>query len=453
MDRALALDINNPEGFLALACLLAACYLYLNPQRRRGPRRIVQAPPQHGGTPPRMRRRRRALWCRSWLLRRPLFGQYEHLLHELHREDRRGYRKFVRFTPEVFGEMVERLTPLVGCQDTNMRPALPVGLKLAVTLRYLATGDDYTSLHYDFRVSVPSISRFVPKVLKAIIQVYKDEYLPSPRTPEAWKEVADGFSRRWNYHNCLGALDGKHVPIRRPPHAGSKFFNYKKFHSIILLALADSGLRFIYVDVGAEGGAGDAGTWNRCTLQQAIKSGALSQPDDTCLPHDDTPLPYHIVGDDAFSLQPWLMKPYSNRSQIPQQRLFSYRLSRARRVVENAFGVMQRKFKVFGVTQGILPATVRDVVTTCCILHNMVVTPAIQPAEIDHEDEDHNIVPGSWREGETLMADLAPARGNNPKNRAKAVRNYLANYYTSEVGAVPWQERLVYPRGRPQDAE
>ncbi|XP_050704970.1 putative nuclease HARBI1 [Eriocheir sinensis] len=300
-----------------------------------------------------------------------------------------------------------------------MRPALPVGLKLGVTLRYLATGDDYTSLHYDFRVSVPSISRFVPKVLKAIIQVYKDEYLHCPRTPEAWKEVADGFSRRWNYHNCLGALDGKHVPIRRPPHAGSKFFNYKKFHSIILLALADSGLRFIYVDVGAEGGAGDAGTWNRCTLQQAIESGALSLPDDTCLPHDDTPCP----------------------------------TTSARRVVENAFGVMQRKFKVFGVTQGILPATVRDVVTTCCILHNMVVTPAIQPAEIDHEDEDHNIVPGSWREGETLMADLAPARGNNPSRRAKAVRDYLANYYTSEVGAVPWQERLVYPRGRPQDAE
>ena len=106
MDRALALDINNPEGFLALACLLAACYLYLNPQRRRGPRRIVQAPPQHGGTPPRMRRRR-ALWCRSWLLRRPLFGQYEYLLHELHRVDRMGYRMFIRLTPEVLGEMVE----------------------------------------------------------------------------------------------------------------------------------------------------------------------------------------------------------------------------------------------------------------------------------------------------------------------------------------------------------
>ena len=68
------------------------------------------------------------------------------------------------------------------------------------------------------------------------------------------------FSPRWNYHNCLGAVAGKHIATKKPPSAGSYYYNYKGFHSITLTAVADAIYKFLYVNVGAEGGASDGGT-------------------------------------------------------------------------------------------------------------------------------------------------------------------------------------------------
>ena len=346
--------------------------------------------------------------------------------------------------------MVHRITPAVIKQDTRLRKALSVGLKLAITLRFLATGNTYTSLGFSFRTSKSAISKFVPPVCKALIAAYKNEVMRCPTMPEEWNEVASHFSKRWNYHNCGGALDGKHVAIRRPDHARSQYFNNKKFHSVILLALADAQYRFLYVDVGAEGGAGDAGTWWRCNLHTAIEAKKIGFPADNKLPSDNTKVPLHIVGDNAFSLQTWLMKPFAHLSQLHHERVCSYRLSRARRTVENAFGLLQMRWRVFGTTIQLRPKVVRIITLCACVLHNLILQHQPPAAHhIDREDQNYNMIPGSWREQENLMQRLITEQGRNPSSKAKALRNYLAYYYSSEAGSVPWQERQVYPRGRP----
>jgi hypothetical protein len=58
-------------------------------------------------------------------------------------------------------------------------------------------------------------------------------------------------------------------------------------------------------------------------------------------------IPYMIVGDDAFPLKPYLMKPYPNRNLGITQRVFNYRLFRVRRIVENVFGILTSRFGVF----------------------------------------------------------------------------------------------------------
>ena len=100
---------------------------------------------------------------KKWLLRRPYRGNYENLLQELHREDRKGYKNFMRISAELFNEMVERLSSILKNEETRMRKPLPVGLKLAVTLRFLATGNSYSDLQYSFRVSKSTISIFIPQ--------------------------------------------------------------------------------------------------------------------------------------------------------------------------------------------------------------------------------------------------------------------------------------------------
>ena len=114
-------------------------------------------PPHPPPPPPPIRRRPRRLWSRQWLLRREVFGEYDNLLAELHREDSRGFKTFVRITPDFFEEMVERITPAVQKKETRLRKPLAVGLKLAVTLRFLATGNTYQSLEFSFRTSKSSI--------------------------------------------------------------------------------------------------------------------------------------------------------------------------------------------------------------------------------------------------------------------------------------------------------
>ena len=178
------------------------------------------------------------LWSRRMLLERPIHGHYDQLLRQLQFEGERGtHKSMLRIGPELFFEMMEKLQDRLLGIDTNMRNALSVGNKLACVLRFLATGNSYQDLHFCFRMSASSISKYVPIVCRAIIDVYSPEVMKCPATPEEWKEVAQGFSSKRNYFNCIGALDGQHIAIECPPGGGSLFYNCKKFHSIILMAL------------------------------------------------------------------------------------------------------------------------------------------------------------------------------------------------------------------------
>lgn len=277
---------------------------------------------------------------RHWLLRRADHGQYEQLLTELNREDPSGYKNFLRMTPEIFRELVDALSPLLEKKDTFMRKALEPGLKIAITLRYLATGDSYKSLMYSFRVAHNTISRIIPETCEAIIDHLSGEVMSCPNSPQAWKEVANKFSKKWNFHNTLGALDGKHIAIKCPPNSGSLYYNYKHFYSIILMALADADYKFLYVDIGANGSASDGGVFNDSDIYRALEVDTAGLPEPASMPNDDKPVPFFIVGDDAFPLRSWLMKPFPHRGLDNEQRIFNYRLSRARRVVENAFGIL-----------------------------------------------------------------------------------------------------------------
>ena len=162
-------------------------------------------------------------------------------------------------------------------------------------------------------------------------------------------------------------------------------------------------------------------------------------------------IPFHLVGDDAFALKMWLMKPYAHLSQIHNERVFSYRLSRARRVVENTFGILQQRWRIFSTTLLVRPRVVRLITICACLLHNLQLQrQPPQPQNLDREDDNHNIIPGSWRDMPDLMVDLIGDPGmRNSSRDAKAVRNYLATYYASAAGAVPWQDRIIYQRGRP----
>ena len=112
------------------------------------------------------------------------------------------------------------------------------------------------------------------------------------------------------------------------------------FHSIVLLALVDSNYEFLYIDVGANGLCSDGGIFKDYNLYKALENSTAGLPPRTLLPHDDQPLPHFIAGDDAFGLRTWLLKPNPHQGMTREERIFNYRLSFARRVSENASGIL-----------------------------------------------------------------------------------------------------------------
>ena len=140
----------------------------------------------------------------------------------------------------------------------------------------------------------------------------------------------------------MGAIDGKHIPIR-PPGTGSEYFNYKKTFSIILLAIVGPDYESIYADVGSNGRMNDSGVWNSSDLRKRIEDDDLGIPALTPLPFGCTRIPYVFVGDDAFALKTYMMKPYPQKDLTAEKRIYNYPHSRSRRISENLFGILANK--------------------------------------------------------------------------------------------------------------
>ena len=193
--------------------------------------------------------RHRRYWVRSWLTQaeHEERGLYTRLMPRLELDDPMAYRNFIRMPPNLFQELEQRLNPDLQRERTWMREPLSPGVKFAVTLRHLASGDSFPPppLQYAFRVVRSTINKFVPELCGAIIRAYRDQVMTCPSSPEDWLEVESGFRPRWNIPHALGALDGKHIPIRCPQWGGSLRHNYKGFHSIVLLALVDGDYKFL----------------------------------------------------------------------------------------------------------------------------------------------------------------------------------------------------------------
>lgn len=102
----------------------------------------------------------------------------------------------------------------------------------------------------------------------------KNECIPELST-EYLETFASDFERNANFLHCLGAVDRKHIRIVCPIRSGFMFFNYKEYHSLVLMAVADSKYRFIYVNVGRFGKDFDPSIFKQSYLLQSILTNLI----------------------------------------------------------------------------------------------------------------------------------------------------------------------------------
>ena len=172
-------------------------------------------------------------------------------------------------------------------------------------------------------------------------------------------------------------------------------------------------------------------------LKRSIENNELHIPDN-----------FVFIGDEAFPLKSYLMRPYPRRELNKNCKIYNYRLSRARRTVENAFGLLVSRFRVFEKPIATCVETAVKIVKAACVLHNWLLTRSdteyFSSAIIDKEDVGkYTFPPGSWRELESRgLSRLQSFPPRFPERNARELREYYVDFFNGP-GAVTWQDEAI----------
>ncbi|KAE8740783.1 hypothetical protein FOCC_FOCC013682 [Frankliniella occidentalis] len=177
----------------------------------------------------------------------------------------------------------------------------------------------------------------------------EESVLKTPGKAE-WKEISNKFMEIWQFPNCLGAVGGKHMRIQAPPESGAQFHNYKSFFSMVLMATCDAQYKFTTIDIGQYG--------------------------------------RHM------------MRPYPRRSlQTDEHRIFNYRLSRARRTIENAFGILCSRWQILHQPLRMSPTNAQNLFAALCVLHHFIMVGEEMKAPQDHQYVPPNFLDRELQDG------------------------------------------------------
>ncbi len=214
---------------------------------------------------------------------------------------------------------------------------------------FVTDTDSSKTIAFSYRVGHSTVVGIINDVCEAIWDNLVEEFMPQPNR-ERWREIAADFQRMWNFPNCVGTVDGKHIVIQAPASSGS-------LYSIILLAVVDARYCFQVVDVGAYGRSSDGGTLAVSAFGRALCQGSLGIPEDKPLPGAEHLglMPHVFVADEAFPLRRHMMRPHPGQNIGREERLYNYRLSRARRMVECSFGILAAQWRLYRRVLGVIP--------------------------------------------------------------------------------------------------
>ncbi|KAJ8966799.1 hypothetical protein NQ314_003295 [Rhamnusium bicolor] len=293
--------------------------------------------------------------------------------------------------PKTFHILLNLIKDKIVKQHVVRTPISP-RTRLEITLRYLVSGDSMTSLSYTFRVGLNTVSQIISTTCTEIWNCLKD-FVLVVTTEEKWREIAQGFETKWNFPHCVGAIDGKHIIIEAPPKNGSKYYNYKNSHSIALLAVADSDL------------------W--------LEKKDLTLPDSSPLVYSQFIFPYVFVGDEAFALSNYMMRPYP------------------RSIIESAFGILSGRWRIFRrPINASVSTTIKITQATIC-LHNFIMR-----HELNMAISERRYSLADCLEDSGALIDIGRTGSTTFSRNASNIRDDFAEHFEG-IGAVHWQWEKV----------
>ncbi|XP_055915280.1 uncharacterized protein LOC129948341 [Eupeodes corollae] len=373
-------------------------------------------------------KQKRRWWVRELNLTRDETGFFAQNFEQMKERDPEHFYKIIRMSYQSFEILGALIEPHL--EKTCWRKPIEPKARLFLVLMYLSQGVPKQVLAWMFRIGYSTVASIIYETCDLLWDHLMPFYL-TPPSQHDWRRIASDFEVLWNLPNCVAAIDGKHVNIQCPPGAGSEYWNYKGHNSIVLLASCDANYTFTTVDIGAYGSQSDGGIFKDSSFGRKIIAGDINLPPPKLLPNFDYLCPYYMVGDSAFPLKTYLMRPYPGKVLIPEKINFNKRLSRARRVIENAFGILVAKWRILTTTLNMLPNNADKIVKATVVLHNFVKlndTAYYSPEFVDRYDRNDQIIHGLWRSEIAPLSTSRSLGSNNSSQAAFVMRDKIKEY-------------------------
>ncbi|KAJ8878507.1 hypothetical protein PR048_019085, partial [Dryococelus australis] len=317
---------------------------------------------------------------------------------------------------------------------SGMRRDMTPNESLMATLRYSATGRTLEDLKFsNVRTLLNSVFPPLCKYLSLFCCARAKHSLNAPfhvlsqcpTTEKKWGNVAREFEHRWNFPNRIGAVVGKHVATTPP-------------QGQVLLGIANASYELLYFSFGTNGRVSDGGVFEASDLSKKTRK---REPE--LAKGGNCRWKKYAWRMTHFHLGNFIMKPFSRKVATPARKIFNYRLSRARRVIESVFGIIGERLGVLQKPISLIDLTkVHHIVMACFALHSFLrskVPHQYIPLEcLDEEEfESGNVTPGPRCNESVSLSKTACY----PINSAELVRESFVHYFNNE-GQVPLATKL-----------
>ena len=260
----------------------------------------------------------------------------------------------------TFEYLCTTLAPDLGRQDTRLRLAIPVQVKVAVSIARLATGNSMQCIVDLYKIGLSSSQLAVIQFIRAIKKNLLRKFINWP-SASPMEKYAQEFQDLHQIPYVVGAVDGSHIPIVAPRLHAPDYYNRKGFYSILLQGVVSAKCLFWDFDIGWAGSLHDANLWSRTAIGQYCEAGKLS--------------PYTLVGDAAYPCRPWMLAYFKGHKDglTREEYHWNFVQSSTRMCVERAFGMLKGRWRILSKRVDVNLKNMSDLVSTCLVLYNMCI--------------------------------------------------------------------------------
>jgi hypothetical protein len=338
-----------------------------------------------------------------------------------------------RLSKKSFSCIVSLISNDIQKKVTKFKVPLSPDIRLAIFLYYCAHGTSLRCVGQQFGVAHNTASEILSDVALAIVKNMKSRYLLPNLDKVSFGNpniLAAKFSAIHRIPQCIGCIDGCHIPIKRPSIKGEFYFNRKSFYSFNIQAVCDYKCRFLDVVPQWPGSVGDGRVFRISGIMNKLKN--IQETSNICnIVYNEQgssfSLPVYILGDSGYHNSFNIVTTYDTADcENPDIKRFNKKLSSIRYLIEKSFGILKCRFRVLLKAMELGTQSTHKIpmfVSALCILHNFL---------IDEGDE-FDI---STRECEELLYDYklkypedTGGAENDNQSATNCLRNHLFEYY------------------------